>query len=149
MTTTPEAMQEDEWTYVGRRILNTGKLAHGWTCGREDHEAEHLFIVEKGDRKRVIGGTYVVKASETHETVVFPDTPMLHSAEHPDRALWIAKDREALAWGERERAEAAAKRLEGGGIGKMTLDEARRWVNLGPTTTRTARLAIVLRWVAA
>lgn len=141
---TAETFTAQEWRYAGLRIGASGKLVQTWLDAAGELRA---FSWKRSEGSKVIGATYTLEANA--DAARIGTARYVGSVEDDLRTTWVAEDRAAQARAELDAAERAAKRTETDALGAMTLDEARAFVNAGPFTTRTARLAVVLKHLGA
>lgn len=141
----PAETVEQEWTYIGRRRVQGGNLAHAWM---DDEGVDRLFV--KG-HAGVVGGVYVVNATPDRVSLVTkgPNGPRFaRRSEDPRTAEWVAEDGAAYDFDQLRKAEAKAKRDAVESFGTLTLDDVRHlMMTAGPQ--RSVLLARVLRRIGA
>jgi hypothetical protein len=144
MPDTPDTV-EMEWTYVGRREVAGGGLAHTWL---DDTGAERLF---KSGYAGVVGGVYRVHATPERNSMVTKGAngPTFLRTAHDDPRIsgWQADDDVAYAADQLRRSEQAAKRAGADRFGELTINDVRRRMLDSTGPQRAALVARVLRQI--
>jgi hypothetical protein len=114
-------LEEHEWTYMGRRLSLTDKIAGRWI----DHTGEERMFL-KPPTGGVVGGRYQVRCSPDGSSLSTGDPKYIGAADRPDDiAEWRLQDRAAYTELEaiRRRRKAASENSD---FGDLTLKQVRQ-----------------------